>query len=90
MLLKDDKKGLVTIIMKKMKGSSDMSPSFLSEKAERVPMKDGAEQDGDIAYESCCEDMISAFKEGNSKKLASSLRSFITMVMDEQDVERED
>jgi hypothetical protein len=84
MLLKDDKKGLVTIIMKRMKGHGDMSPSFASE-AQEVKTSEGAEQDYESGYDSCCNEMISAFKSGDSQKLKNSLRSFISMVIDEQD-----
>ena len=84
MLLKDDKKGLVTIIMKKMRGHGDMSPSFSSEEAKESPMKDGAYQDNESGYDSCCNDMMSAFKEGDSQKLKRSLKSFISMVLDEE------
>ena len=89
MLLKDDKKGLVTIIMKKMKGHGDMSPSFASsqESMEEKNTKDGAETDYEQGYEACCSDMISAFKEGDSSKLKRSLKSFISMVLDEEDSE---
>lgn len=84
MLLKDDKKGLVTVIMKKMKGAQDMSPSFSSEYSEPTKMVDGAEQDNEAAYNACCDDMMSAFKEGDSAKLKRSLKSFISMVLDEE------
>jgi hypothetical protein len=90
MLLTDNKKGLVTLIMKKMKGAGDLTPSFLSEKPEEVKMVDGAEQDNDRGYEACCEDMISAFKESNPKRLKNALKSFITMVIDEYEQSEEE
>lgn len=85
MLLKDDKKGLVTIIMKKMKGHGDMSPSFSSEMPQEQKMKDGAYQDNDSGYDYCCQDMMEAFKSGDSQKLKKSLKSFISMVLDEEE-----
>ena len=85
-LLKDDKKKLVTFVMKRMKGSEDMSPNFGNETAEPVHMKDGAEQDCEAGYEACVTDMMSAFKENDKSKFKSSLKSFISMVMDEGEI----
>lgn len=89
MLLKDDKKGLVTIIMKKMKEHS-IAPSMSSEQAMEKPMLDGAEQDYEAGHDACCEDMMKAFKSGDSRLLKKSLKSFISMVLDERDLEQDD
>lgn len=82
MLLKDNKKGLVTLIMKRMKGGSeDMSPSF--GKAESVKLKDGAEQDNSIGLDSAASEMMEAIKSGDPKSFKNSLLSFIEMCKDE-------
>jgi hypothetical protein len=88
MMLKGDKKGLVTIIMKKMKGHGDMSPSFKSESAQQAKTQDGVEQDQSSAEDKCCSEMIQALKSGDSKQLKSSLKSFIQMVV--QDAESDE
>lgn len=84
MLLKDDKKKLVTLIMKSSKKGEDMNHPIMSEKVEEAPMKDGAEQDYEYGYDACCDDMIEAFKAGDSRKLKESLKSFMSMMMDEE------
>jgi len=90
MLLKDNKKGLVTLIMKRMKGGGDMSPSFGSEMPEKSKMKDGAEMDNETGYDACCEGMIEAVKSGDSKKFKSQLKSFVSMMMDEYEQNEDD
>ena len=85
MLLKGDKKGLVSVIMKKMKGHGDMSPSFQSESMNKAPTVDGAEQDNSSAYDNCCNDMMSALKSGDSKQFQSSIKSLISMMLNEHE-----
>jgi len=86
MLLKDNKKGLVTIIMKRMKGgSSDMSPDFKKEHASVAPRKNGAEQDDSVALSSAAEEMISAIKSDDASKFTSALKSFIEMCEDKDE-----
>jgi hypothetical protein len=85
MLLKGDKKGLVSVIMKKMKGHGDMSPSFESETMKKAPTVDGVEQDSSSAHDNCCNDMMSAIKSGDSKQFQSSLKSLISMMLEEND-----
>lgn len=89
MMLKGDKKGLATIIIKKMKGHGDMSPSFNSKKEsmEETKFKDGAEQDYSSAEDKCCNDMMSALKSGNSQQFKSSLKSLISMMLEENEDE---
>ena len=90
MLLKDNKKGLVTLIMKRMNGAGDLTPSFLSEKPEEVKMVDGAEQDCERGYEACAEEVLSALKESSPKRLKNALKSFITMAIDEYEQSEEE
>jgi hypothetical protein len=85
MLLKGDKKGLVSVIMKKMKGHGDMSPSFQSESVKQAPTVDGAEQDSSAAHDKCCNDIMSAVKSGDSQQFKSSLKSLISMMLEESD-----
>jgi hypothetical protein len=83
-MLKGDKKGLATIIIKKLKGHGDMSPSFSSsESMENVKMKNGAEQDNSSAEDKCCNDMMSALESGNSQQFKSSLKSLISMMLED-------
>lgn len=88
MLLKDKKKGFATLIIKRMSGPGEMSPSFYSEMKPK-PMVDGAEQDDDAAYRACCDDMMSAIKSGDSQRLKSAMKSFVSMMMDEYDSEKD-
>ena len=83
MLLKDNKKGLVTVIMKRMKGMSpDMTPSFDRSEKAMTNQKDGAEQDYEMAMESASKSMIDAIKSGDAKSFSSSLKSFIELCED--------
>lgn len=81
MLLKDNKKGLVTIIMKRMQGMSpDTTPSFSkSEKPMKAKQVDGAEQDSSMALESSAKSMMQALKADDASSFAKSLKSFIKM-----------
>ena len=92
MLFTGDKKDLATIIMKKMKGHGDMSPSFESENEtmEKATRVDGAEQDYSSAHEKCCNDMMSAMKSGDSKQFQSSIKSLISMMLEEHNNSSED
>ncbi len=79
MLLKDNKKGLVTIIMKRMK-----SPNMESESCNHVPMENGAEQDNSDGLNAAAESMISAIHSKDARSLKSALQSFISMIEDSE------
>lgn len=91
MFFKDDRKGLATLIMKKMSGHGDLKPNFgSSNHSEAKATEDGVEQDYETGYDACCNDMMSAFKSGDASKLKSSLKSFISMVLDEEEKQEDD
>lgn len=89
MMLKGDKKGLVTIIMKRMKGHGDMSPSFASEEAKLAKQKNGIEQDYSSAEDKCCDNMMQAMKSGDAMQFKSSLKSLISMMLEENSSDEE-
>jgi hypothetical protein len=90
MFFKDDRKGLATLIMKKMSGHGDLKPNFgSSEHSEVKKSVEGVEQDYESGYDACCSDMMSAFKSDNPSKLKSALKSFISMVLDEEEKQEE-
>ena len=86
MLLKDNKKGLVTLIMKKMKGGDhDLSPSFSSETAEPKKLVDGAEQDCSIAVESAAEELLGALESKDPKAVVRAFKSLFILMEDLED-----
>jgi len=89
MLMKDDKKrqGMVSIIMKKMKGS-DMEQEHRSESSKN---EYGEEVDYSQGYEMAVEEMMSAMESKDRSKFKKALKSFIDMCMDEYEMmEKED
>jgi len=89
MLLKDNKKNRVTIIMKKLQGGSDSSPSFSKDSMYSAPMPEGAQVETTHAEDACCEDMISAFEMKDAKKLKAALKSFVQMMIQEEEAKEE-
>ncbi len=80
MLLKNNKKGLVTIIMKRMK-----SPNMEQDSCEEAPMENGAEQDNSDAMKAASESLINAVHSRDASAVQSSLRSLISMIEDESE-----
>ena len=75
MLLKDDKKKMVTTIIGKL-GRPEM---------EKAPEKDGVEQDDSIGLESCADEIIQAVEEKSPKKLVEAMRSMMEMLDEDND-----
>ena len=100
MILKAGKRGIVTVIMNKMKGPGSLKPSLgsgTSEEGPSLPMPmskpkstDGTDMDNDIAYRSCCENMLGAIKAEDSQRLKSAMKSFVSMMMDEYDSKKDE
>lgn len=89
MLLKDDKKKLVTMILSRPRYKSEescehMDPSKDMEYSEKKE-KDGAFLDKDMAYESIAKDMMECIKSGDTKKFKQCLYDFVSMVAEDQD-----
>lgn len=83
MLLKDNKKSLVTVIIDKMRNKGhNMDPEF-----DQMTAPNDLETDYEQGYDACCNDMIEAFHQKDHKKLKESLKSFISMIMDEENKE---
>jgi hypothetical protein len=78
MLLKDDKKKMVTTIIGKL-GKSTM---------EETPMENGAEQDDSIGMDSCAEEIIKAIEEKNPKALVEAMKSMMEMMDAEPEQEK--
>lgn len=74
MLLKDDKKGLVTVIMKKM-----------SDGKEKTIEPSSIEKDNSIAMEHCAQKALSAIESKNAKALKSALIEFFNLCEEEED-----
>ena len=71
-----DKKNIATIIVGKAK-------------PEIEKVKD-VEYDPEMGYDQCCEGMISALQSGDAAKLKSNLKSFVKMVIMEEEREEEE
>jgi hypothetical protein len=74
MLLSDNKKGLSTIIVKRVNGS---------ESYENKPEHEGAEQDYSDGIRAASEEILSAIKSNDAKALQVALKSFMSMCEDE-------
>lgn len=79
MLLKDDKKKMVSSLVGK----------FSKSQLEQAPQKDGAEQDDSIGLDSCAEEIIQAVEEKSPKKLVEALKSMLEMLEDADELEQE-
>lgn len=97
MLLKDDsrKKGVVALILKKMKGgdsydSMKSDNEGLSEQMMHKPMHEGAEQDYNMGYDACCEEMLAGFEQKDPKRLKMGLKSFVKMMFNELESKEDD
>lgn len=87
MLLKDDKKRMVTLILRKLKGSDDYDrmKDYNDDKISEVPMKEGAEQDSSDALTALSQEAISALKSDDPKGFAMNLKEMIRLCMEEYD-----
>ena len=74
MLMSDDKKKQVTLIMKKLKGA---------ESVEEAPVVDGAEQDDSIAVDTAAEELIAAVESKSPKAVVQAIKSLIELIQSE-------
>lgn len=77
MLMKDNKKSIVTLIANKAKGPSHMDnlkPDFDS-----APEKDGAVQDDSVAVNSAAEELLSAIESKSAKGIAEAFKSLMQL-----------
>lgn len=81
MLLKDNKKNLVTVIMKKM---TEPKPEMESYNAAK-----GAELDNSSACDACAEKMLKAIQSKNPKMLSSALKEFFELMEEEEEYKEE-
>jgi len=82
MLLKDDKKAAITLIMNRLKdGSSKMAP--------KQEHDDQDVKDIDMALQSSAEEILNAIGAKSAKRLKTALCSFFTMLDQYEDEEDE-
>ena len=75
MLMKDNKKSAITLIVNKAKGPNhldNMKPEF-----EKAPMKDGAEQDSSIPEDSAAEELLQAIEQKSPKAIVEAFKALM-------------
>lgn len=85
MLLKDDKKRMVTIILKRLKGSDDFDTmrSSNEEYSEAPISKDGAELDNTDALSTASEKAMEAIESKDAKSFKNAIKEMISLCMEE-------
>jgi hypothetical protein len=78
MLMKDDKKKSVSLIMGKLMGQP-----------EQAPTTDGVEQDDSMAVDTAAEELISAIHAKSAKGVVQALKSLMEMMDDDSQPESE-
>ena len=82
MLMKDDKRKAVTMIMGKLKGEThpdNLKPKE-SEYMDKAPTNEmGDEMDASIGLDSAAEEMMSAMESKDAKAFSAALKSFLQM-----------
>lgn len=71
MLMKDDKKKSVSLIMGKLMGDKP--------EVSEAPSENGAEQDDSVAVETAAEEMMSAIESKNPKAFVEAFKSLIEL-----------
>lgn len=77
MLMKDDKKKAVTLIMGKMLGKP--------EETQEAPSKDGTEQDDSVAVDTAAEELISAIEAKSPKGVVMAIKSLMELCQQESE-----
>ncbi len=76
MIMSDNKKKAVTLIMGKLgKGP---------EESEQVPMKDNAEQDSNMPLESAADELLQAIEQKSSKGIVEAIKSMLELLESEK------
>jgi predicted transcriptional regulator len=81
MLLKDKRKGLATIIIKRI-GKPSMDSGYKEEMSQHKPE---GEVDNDMAKSACCDGIINAIESKDSKALKRHLLQFLEMAKEHDD-----
>lgn len=76
MFMRDDKKKAATMIVARLKGQPE-------DKISEMPEKDGAEMADADQYDVAIDELMDAFERKDKVALKDSLKSFITMCMDD-------
>jgi hypothetical protein len=76
MLLKDDKKKSVGLIMTKLMGDKP--------EMQEAPMKDGAEQDDSMAVDTAAEELIQAIESKSPKAVVQAIKSLMELCQSEE------
>lgn len=75
MLMKDDKKKSVSLIMGKLMGDKP--------EVSEAPTKDGVEQDDSVALDTAAEELLSAIESKSPKGIVAAIKSMIEMCSNE-------
>ena len=79
MLMKDDKKKSVSLIMGKLMG----------DKPQPAPSEDGVEQDDSVAVDTAAEELMSAIKSDSPKAVVQAFKSLLELCDSDESVEPE-
>lgn len=86
MLMKDNKKNMVSMIVKAAKGPNHMDNMKPKEsEMSEVPMKDGVEQDSSIPENAAAEELISAIEMKSPKAIVEAMKSLLEILDSQED-----
>lgn len=86
MLMKDNKKKLVSLIVNKAKGPSHLDNLKYSEggEVERPEMKDGVQQDKSIPQEAAAEELLSAIESKSPAAVVEAIKALMELCESEE------
>lgn len=89
-LLKDDRRGLGAIIIRKMRGlPSNLEPTFPESPSEESMFMQESESDVSMALASASREMMESLKMDDAQKFQTALSNFIQIMSDKKDKEFE-
>jgi hypothetical protein len=83
MLMKDDKKHSVSVIMGKLMGDKKEG------EMEKAPTKEGVEQDDSVATDVAAEELLQAIEQKSPKGIVAAIKSLIELCSEEYDEQPE-
>jgi len=82
MLMKDNKKQMVSLIVGKAKGPNHIDNLKPEESTELPPMKDGVQVDNSVPAEMAAEELISAIETKSPKAIVEALKALMELLDD--------